>query len=166
MARLDLTAERLRGVLDYSLDTGIFTWKVAPTSRHKIGSVAGSKMTKGYIQIMIAGHNYTAHRLAWLHVTGAWPSDQVDHIDTNKAHNAWLNLRPATDAQNKQNRICGNAANKSGYLGVCWHKAAHKWMAQIKKGRKPVYLGLFDDAETAYAEYLRAKRAMHPFGNL
>lgn len=166
MARLDLTAERLRSVLDYNQATGVFTWRVAPTTRHVVGGVAGSRTPKGYIQIMIAGENYLAHRLAWLHVTGEWLTCQIDHDDTDKANNAWSNLRPATDAENKQNRITGNAANKSGYLGVCWHKAASKWVAQIKKNGKRVYLGLFDDPEAAHAEYVRAKRALHPFGNL
>lgn len=37
----ELTAYRLREVLDYDAMTGIFSWKVSTTFRVKVGQVAG-----------------------------------------------------------------------------------------------------------------------------
>ena len=54
-AKRSLTLERLRSVLDYDADTGIFRWKVATALRTKIGSVAGAQMKDGYIRIRIDG---------------------------------------------------------------------------------------------------------------
>lgn len=39
--------------------------------------------------------------------------------------------------------------NKSGFVGVAWHKAASKWAAEIKIFSKKTYLGLFSNLEDA-----------------
>ena len=45
-----LTAKRLRELLDYDPDTGVFRWKVR-RQRIKIGSIAGRSQSAGYRQI-------------------------------------------------------------------------------------------------------------------
>lgn len=39
--------------------------------------------------------------------------------------------------------------NKSGCVGVSWHKGSQKWLARISKNRRIIHLGLFIDFEEA-----------------
>lgn len=115
-------------------------------------------MLNGYLTITIDKRAYLAHRLAWLYMTGEWPSDYIDHIDGVPAHNAWDNLREATQTQQNANtRLRKN--NTSGYRGVKWHKGCQKWNANIQVNGKSRYLGLFDSKEDAYAAYAVAAKA-------
>ena len=75
-----LTAERLREVISYNADTGVFLNKVA-RRRALIGAVSGRINRDGYRQIQIDGRIYSAHRLAWLYVHGSWPGGFIDHIN-------------------------------------------------------------------------------------
>ncbi len=165
MAKAILTQARLKELLHYDPDTGVFTWLVSRSGRYA-GANAGSADPKdGYVMVKIAGRDYRAHRLAWLYVTGAWPEKNVDHKDAVKINNAWSNLREATDAENTQNRIAPRADNACGFLGV--HKASKKkWRAQISVAGKTMQLGRFNSPEEAHAAYVNAKRTYHPFGNL
>lgn len=43
--------------------------------------------------------------------------------------------------------------NESGFKGVTWHKANHKWIASISAGRKKINLGYFNTAEEASEAY-------------
>lgn len=54
--------------------------------------------------------------------------------------------------------------NTSGFNGVCWHKGAGKWVAQITHSRKHLYLGLFSDPKEAARAY--DKKAVEVFGGL
>ena len=67
-----ITQEYLKSILDYNLDTGIFTWKVNKSQRSNIGDVAGW-LDGGYTKIEINNKPYKAHRLAWLYVYGEIP---------------------------------------------------------------------------------------------
>ena len=158
---MSLTAERLREVLHYDPETGVFTWRVR-AGHAKIGDVAGGYDGRGYRVIGVDGALYRAHRLAWLYTTGAWPADQIDHINGARDDNRFANLREATHRENGQNRTA-HPFNTSGHPGVCWHKAAQKWMAQIRTSQKHRYLGLFSTPEEAAAAYVEAKRRLHTF---
>lgn len=78
----------------------------------------------------------------------------VDHHNGNSLDNRMANLRPATSAQNVQNRPKRKNAS-SRFIGVCYNKRSKKWTANISyKGRKR-WLGAFDneiDAARAYNE--------------
>jgi hypothetical protein len=158
MADTHLTPERLREFLNYDAETGVFTRK-RNNGTAKTGDVAGWLEPHGYIKISICGRRYYAHRCAILFVTGEWPRESVDHIDGNRANNAFANLRCVGQQTNMQNQKVAQSRNKTGYLGVCFSKAAGKYMAECKgdDGTRR-YLGLFDTAEKAYNAYLKAKR--------
>jgi hypothetical protein len=156
-----LTQNRLKELLVYNPETGIFTNRVDRSNR-KAGKVAGVVTRKGYIAIKIDRKSYQAHRLAWLYVFGSWPTDQLDHLLGDKADNRLASLRPATNQENQQN-VCKGRNNSSGHIGVSLHKRTKKWQASLGHGRKSIYLGIFNTSEEAHQAYLNAKAIHHTF---
>ena len=158
-----LTAERLREVLRYDPETGIFIWRVhLYWHRMAIGDRAGHEKSVGYRYIGIEGYEYLEHRLAWLYVCGEWPEYEMDHRNGIRSDNRFLNLRQATKAQNGQNQKL-RSTNSSGMTGVSWSKLHSKWVAYIMVNGKHKHLGLFSDLQGAGAAYLKAKQELHCF---
>lgn len=157
MPKLELTAERVRELLDYDPETGVFRWKDSRSQAVEVGSVAGSldKHT-GYIRIGVARNYVAAHRLAWLWVHGRWPDGELDHKNRVRSDNRLENLREATRSQNTVNATVRNA---TGYRGVKRHKGSY--VARIKANGKQVELGYFRSAEAAHARYVQAAIALH-----
>lgn len=115
----------------------------------------------GYIYIRIEGKSYRAHRLAWLYMTGDWPSDQIDHINRTRGDNRWGNLREATQAQNKINANAP-ANNTSGHTGVAWNAKRGRWHSYISVGGKKITLGRFKCLDEAIAS--RRNAAIRHYG--
>ena len=145
----ELTQELLKSLVSYSPLTGEFT-SINPSkyNRHK-GERAGTlHKTKGYRYLGLQGKTYREHRVAFLYMTGKWPSLEVDHINHIKDDNRWCNLRDVSTATNAQNRpLYSN--NTSGHTGVCWSKKFNKWQVLCRANGKQVYGGVFDDKEEA-----------------
>jgi len=143
-----ITQKRLKEVLHYNQDTGLFIWIVAKSDKTHIGDVAGSKHNAGYIRIRIDKKLYLSHRLAFLYMTGKFPKYEVDHINHIRTDNRWGNLRAVTRQEN-----CFNASmprdNTSGVMGVSWAKKNKKWLANIRIDGKTKYIGLFEKIEDA-----------------
>lgn len=156
-----LTQEGLKKHLRYNPETGEFTRLdfVNKRGQRRKGWAAGSLNQNGYSHINLHGICYKAHRLAWLYMTGKWPSDCIDHIDLNRANNTWNNLREANRIQNGQNAK-RHSNNKSGYKGVSWCKRRKAWHAQIKINGVKTFIGYFDEPRLAGAAYA-AKAAAH-----
>lgn len=165
MAAADVTAARLRELLDYDPLTGVIRWRVN-RRRARAGDVAGSAYPSGYIRIKIDSQEYLAHRLCWLYVTGAWPSGQIDHRDGNRSNNRFANLRDATRSVNTQNQRRAQSSNRSGLLGV--RRCNSRWRATIRipGEERQRHLGVFDTKEEAHAAYLVSKRRWHPGSTL
>ena len=142
--------EELKEFLDYNPDTGIFTW-IKQTARNiKVGQKAGTKQSKGYIQISFKGHVYFAHRLAYYMYHGVDPLENlVDHKHKPNSNNEIKNLRLASDSQNQMHRVNLSSNNTSGVVGVHWDKKSKKWRAQIRVNRVYKHLGLFTNKEDA-----------------
>lgn len=155
----ELTHARVREVLDYDPQTGIFRWKVNMRPRGKAGAVAGSNHGNGYREIAINQNRHLAHRLAWFWMTGEWPNGQVDHIDLDRSNNAWGNLREATHAQNVYNSG-PRSYNSHGAKGVT-RRSYGKWHARIMHNRKLHILGNFDTKEEAANAYNEAAKRLH-----
>lgn len=98
-----MNIDKLKTIIKYEPTTGEFWW-IEPKRGRKLDVPAGSINYKGYRIIVIAGKNYLAHRLAFLYMTGEWPSEYVDHIDGNPQNNKWENLRAVTAQQNSWNK--------------------------------------------------------------
>lgn len=148
--RTDLSADCIRSVLTFDREIGIFRWRES-RSHVRGGDLAGCRQTSGYISIQIDGHRYMAHRLAWIYVSGQWSVKEIDHIDGNKANNAFSNLREATRAENNRN------TSSKGYTFV---KKLKKFRAQIVFNRQHYELGLFEREEDARAAYVAGSRRL------
>ena len=155
-----LTAQRLKEVLHYDADTGLFT-RLRANGRWLHKRVGSIKL--GYLAIYVKQKSYKAHRLAWLYVHGEWPNDQIDHINGDMADNRISNLRAATHSQNRQNIHKVRSNSKSGLIGAMWDSYNNKWRSKIRFEGKCKHLGYFENAEQAHAVYIEAKRTLHPF---
>jgi hypothetical protein len=144
------TANRLRELLNYDPQTGIFIRKRLSHRR------ADGPFHHGYRAILIDRKKHLAHRVAWCFVYGEWPSSEIDHVNCVKSDNRIANLRLATRSQNNANRRPLYRTIK----GVTRHKAGG-WQAQIKESGRSYYLGLFKDQEHAAACYRIAAAAIH-----
>ncbi|MES0266800.1 HNH endonuclease [Citrobacter sedlakii] len=142
----ELTQEKLKSLLHYDPETGIFTRKKGGGGR-AAGSMAGWVNGHGYIQISVDGRDYKAHRLAMLYMYGERP-EMVDHINMIRSDNRIVNLRAATRAQNGQNsRI--RSDNASGVKGVSWDKRINKWVARCTCNGHENWIGSFENKECA-----------------
>lgn len=157
----ELTQARLKELLDYEPETGVFTWKVARGGRG-VGDVAGSTRKDGRTVMCLDTRLYLRHRCAWLYVYGLWPSDSTDHRSGNKVDDRVVNLRPCTHGENSQN-LTARKGSKSGLLGVSWDKGKGRWHAQITKQYTRKHLGYFNTPEEAHQAYLTAKAQLHTF---
>ena len=155
-----LSCERPREVLNYDPETGAFTWKVSTARCVKIGDLAGVINDRGYQLIRIDHHLHRAHRLAWLYMTGEWPSAEVDHINGIKSDNRFSNLREASRSQNMRNTRT-RSDSVSGFKGVTWTKEINRWRAQIRINGGLKHIGYFDAAEDAFAAYILAAEELH-----
>ena len=153
MKHLPLPSQaRLKEVLDYNKDTGVFRWKNPPSRRMKPGDKAGTK--QDYIRIFVDKTLYQAQRLAWLYMTGEDPGEyQIDHRDENKYNNAFSNLRKATSSTNKMN-VKTPKYNSTGYKGV--QKQKNRYIAHIGKNGKKYHLGSYKTPEEAHKAYCEA----------
>lgn len=154
------TRERLKEVLLYNPVTGLFTWKIKPNRRIKIGSIAGCAGANGRMVIRVDGVLLHASRLAWLYMTGVWSDLQIDHKDCNPLNNKWENLREATSAQNMANTR-KRLRNSTGFKGVVFHQKNKKWVANISHENDRIYIGSFDTREEAHAAYIGAAVALN-----
>jgi hypothetical protein len=158
-----LSVERLREVLDYNPQTGVFTWKVNLGRRARSGNVAGGVCSKGYLAIRLDGVLHKAHRLAMYFSDGApCVSEHIDHIDRDKLNNRLCNLRKLSCSENLQNAKI-NSKNKSGAKGVNWSEANGKWQARITLHRERIRLGFFNNIADAIAARKAAEIKYHPF---
>jgi len=159
-----VTVERVKGLLSYNPDTGIFTWRVDRNPWHLKGMVAGGVSTFGHMTISVDKKRLMAHRVAWAITHGDWPKTDIDHINGDPADNRMLNLRMVTRGHNLQNQKKAHHDSKSGLLGVEVRVGKRKtyWIAKIFAEGVLHRLGAFSSAEEASAAYVKAKRRLHP----
>lgn len=156
-----ITQDRLKQLLHYNPDTGIFTRLIATSNNTKVGDIVGSKHHTGYLYAMIDYKTYSIHHLAWLYVYGEFPKLEIDHINGIKNDNKISNLRDVDKTTNMQNEVRARINSSSGLLGVRWRNDRNKWIASIRVNGKVKRLGSFDNKIEAYECYLEAKRLYH-----
>lgn len=154
--RKSLTVERLRDLVHYDLDTGIFTWRFGRAGASQ-GAVIGriNRLRRGYRYVCVDRGVYSAHRLAWFYVHGRWPKADVDHINGICDDNRIANLREATRSQNLFNAR-KHVDGAAPYKGICWDRSRDKWIAVIRVDGRQKNLGRFYSAEEARDAYVAA----------
>ena len=159
-----LTQQRVRELLDFSPETGIFRWKIKAASNTVIGSIAGRTNITGYREIGIDKRLYGAHRIAWLYIHGSFPIGVIDHFNGKVDDNRISNLRDVSYGENLHNQ--SRAHGKNNFLGVSWQKSRNKWRADICLNGKQKLIGRFDSENDARLAYISAKKQMHIPGRL
>lgn len=124
----------------------------------------GSISTSGYLFGMFNRDTYYAHRLVWAWVHGTDPGTQeVDHINRNRAHNCPFNLRLVEPGEQARNTTVYKN-NELGIKGVRKLARCDRYQARIRVDGKLLHLGSFRTTEEAAKAY--ADAAAKYFGEL
>ena len=132
--------------LQYNPETGDIIWIQikAKAYRIKVGQIAGSIDSHGYLQIQFQGKKYKAHRVAWYLHYGVWPTNEIDHINGIKNDNRINNLRDVIRSKNQFNQKRHREKTVKYYY---YDKRGQKWKVQTQINSKQKQLGLFDSEE-------------------
>lgn len=132
---------------------GDLIWNVNRGFNKTKNKKAGNVNNKGYLQVSIYGKLYKAHRLIYIYHYGEIRDNYViDHINREKTDNRIENLRMITEYENRLN---------SGAVGFSMHKETGKYEARIRINKKNIYLGVFENKESASIAYINAKKEFH-----
>lgn len=154
------TKESSELVIDYFKECfevsgdGVLIWKQRPQGHfqrekdwkrhnHKVGKTAGhSKKGRytSYQRVKLLGSTIEAHTICWCLYYGSFPNDDIDHLDGNGLNNKKNNLR---DHSNNKNKVLSKV-NKSGCVGIHWHKTKCLWVATGEHKQLAATLSLFD----------------------
>lgn len=155
MTRIDVTQSVVRELLHYNRKTGQLIWKHRKRKWFKtdgrcsqngwnarwVGKPALNSLNHdGYRAGAILGQAFLAQRIIWLWMTGAWPKNEIDHENRNRADNRWCNLRDVSHAINSRN--CLRSNNNTGISGVTKTKENTFEVCISVRGRC-TYLGRF-----------------------
>ena len=155
-----LTQRRLKKVLRYDRETGVWYWRELPANQ-KPREIAGG-LSGGQLVIQIDGERHGAARLAWLYVTGKWPK-QIGYRDGNRLNTRWTNICESTFSQSAvRGKI--RKTNKTGFRGVSIEKRSGKFRADITKDGRQHDLGRYETA--AAAAQARLKAELRLFGTV
>lgn len=159
------TADNIIAALSYDRATGDLRWRARDRSQFDSdrtfkfwnskysGKLALTAIgSGGYRAGKLNGKYISAHRAAYAIVEGVLPDSDIDHIDGDRANNAWSNLRCVSRSANCSNRRM-HKNNTSGEVGVTFDKKSGKWRARVRD----TVIGFFDDfADAATARRLAA----------
>lgn len=150
-----LTQKRLREVLHYNPDTGIFTW----TKGDRRGKIAGTVHDdRGYLKVSIDNRRYPLHRLAWLWMKGFHPQFTIEHKNGDHGDNRWGNLRIGAGSVKRTHSA--PYPEPTQYRGV--YQVGDGFEALIPVASEVLNIGRFataEDARDAITEAMQAALA-------
>lgn len=160
----------LHECFDADADAGTLTWKARPLShftniraarayRRNVGRLAGRINARGYVIVTLRVdglyRKFSAHRIVWAMAHGAWPEQEIDHINRDRADNRLFNLRDVSRAVNQGNKA---VRPTSPATGVRAHPSGN-FSAYIGGSGKQRHLGTFPTVELAVAARVAALSA-------
>ena len=171
---MELTSDVLNQLLTYDEMTGRLYWKTRPefffpskrpcniwNTRYSGKEALITKTNGGYLSGRIFDKGYLAHRVIWCLATGAWPDEEIDHINGVASDNRLENLRPVNSSGNGKN-IRKPSHNKSGHIGVYKEAYTGKWVGCAESdGRRYKKRFVTIEEAIAYREYLNEKLGFH-----
>lgn len=145
MTSYELSRERVSKYLRHEPEIGHLYW-IRNTGRgpSKVGQIAGTLSSNGYIHVGILGYKTYAHRIAWLLSYGYLPKE-LDHINGIRDDNRLVNLREVTRTQNNANT---NPLNRGVFI-----TAEGRFLAYISFNYNRRYLGTYLTREEAQLVY-------------
>lgn len=158
----------IKEALRYDPASGLLTWAydTGPQKRVKAGSEAGALSPSDgyrYVRLMCPDgkkRTCSVHRVAFALMTGAWPVQEIDHINSVRTDNRWDNLRQVCTRQNAENKRKPRADSGTQVQGVNLLRSG-RFRAQLRVCGKGRHIGVFATATEAHNAYLAAKRALH-----
>ncbi len=111
-----LTQDRLKSVLVYDPDTGVFTWAKDISYTIKKGDIPKTNRN-GWLALSIGRKEYRQHRLAFLYMTGSIP-EKIIHKNGKRDDNRWCNLveGEAVEIKPKEEPDSDEMVYVNGYL--------------------------------------------------
>lgn len=144
-----ITQAELKEFLEYNPLTGEFIW-AKDYYRVKKGTIAKSIIISGgksYYRIKLKQVTYKTSRLAFLYMTGEFPTSIVDHKDGNTLNDKWENLRIASYSENSCNTV-RSSANSSGIKGLSFVTInKHKYIYALISHKRKQYRKYFKPQE-------------------
>lgn len=107
-----LTYEQVAALLRADPATGVLWWLPASGRHGRAGGMV--RCESGYVNVVLHGRSFKAHRLIWLLCTGSWPKYFIDHINGDRHDNRLANLRDVPHAENQRNQIYHRQGVKKG----------------------------------------------------
>jgi hypothetical protein len=151
--RRSVPVDLLKAAFHYDPDTGHLIW--IGVNLRMLGKRAGSRSQR-YRKVCVGGVRLFEHRVIWALVHGAWPDDEIDHINRDGFDNRLTNLRVVCREENCANR----GVYKNNRLGAPCVKETRpgSFQARIQSGGNRVTLGTFPSLEAATRAVREAKR--------
>jgi len=142
------TVAELRKLLSYNPDTGELRWKHRASgaqswnARYSGAQALNTVHSDGYRMGQIHKVKVYAHRVAWALHHGSWPSEQIDHINGDRADNRIANLRQASASENAKN-LRPAQPRSSGVPCVFWSEGSQKWRVRKRTKKLRQEIGSF-----------------------
>jgi hypothetical protein len=150
--------ERIPMILSrIELRDGVPCWR--RTQKPVRGFVDGDGYRRFILTVGKRRYNFSLHRVVWLLHNGAWPTQQIDHINRDKSDNRIENLRDVSAAINGMNKarrgiIPGRGISRDS------RGRPRPWRAEITHDGQLMRLGWFATRDEALATRLAAEQAI------
>lgn len=139
--KIVLSQQRLKEVLEYNPETGVFKNIIPRTGSTGAGKVAGNNQhTMDRIRFSIDGNRYDGCRLVFLYMRGKFPDRAVYFLDDDHRNLKWDNL---------SEKIKQPTIKEIEKTGVTFNKVSFKFDAKIIHDDITTKVGNFHSKEAA-----------------